>query len=198
MLQQCYVSGFERATFNALGFTLAPLTLGHVAVLALTDNPLLKFGKADTSTVGIHDLVSFVFICSTPRWEDALDAMKNGNMELSAQKYIEDHADKIDLDKGIPEIKAYYDYYLAAPMRDSRESVVRVPWWWAYATWLQTDLNRTEEEAWATICSDAYSYYACAITNAGSQVVWDVGRVARVQQVKSGKTYRQMFKEGLL
>lgn len=148
--------------------------------------------------MGIHDLVSFVFICSTPRWEDALAAVKDGSMEQSAERYIEKHADKLDLAKGIPEIKAYYDYYVAGPMRDNKESAIRVPWWWAYATWLQTDLHRTEDDAWATICSDAFSYHACAATNEGSQVVWDADRVKRAAQVKSGKTYRQMFKEGML
>ena len=199
MLQQSYVSGFERATFSAFGVNLQPLTLGHVSVLALIESPMLSVspGRGESS-VTAGDLASVVFVCAHPRWEDALQAIRSGNMAEGAQKYIEEAGDKIDLQVASDTIRAYYEYYMSTPEHKSRPTLARVPWWWAYATWLQANLGWPERKAWGTICSDAFAYHAAHITNCGSEDIMDMEQVRRAEMVKQGKTYKQMFKEGLL
>lgn len=193
-LQQAYVSGFERKVHRAYGLTLQPLTLGHVQLLAELGCPI-GWGLTDLKK---HDIATIVAVGTFALWEQAREYLVNNPDQVKALatrialQFNEDEASNV---------LGYVVYYMAMPRRndakaDPEES--RVPWWWSYAEFLQSEMGRSESDAWNTICSDAFAYFAAYAIRNGSKDFMNSREVWLAEQVESGKTMKQLFEEGLL
>ena len=141
-----------------MGLQLQPFTLGHARLLMTIESPLME---TDTELT-LSDLWVAVYVCSIKSWSEAHKMLINGKAESEAKK----HGDSFDLAELQQHKKAfrdYIDYYTEAPMRnDSEKHYARVPWPWLYSWLLLKDnVVKTQEEAWNTICSDAFAWNAC-------------------------------------
>jgi len=192
-LQQAYLSGFERKAFTSYGYTLHPLTLGHVQCMAELGCVIPWGGQKVT----LSDVAMTVAVCAIPQWEQARDAMTtDDSYALKITTAIMD----APIEAQTSSCLEYLIYDLAKPLgkqqHDPMES--RCPWWWSYAEFLQTEMHRTEKQAWGTICSDAFAYYASFSTRNGSEQFDTMREVVITEQIKAGKTVDEMLAEGVL
>lgn len=193
-LQQAYCVGFERKSFTAYGIKLHPLTLGHVQLMAMMGS---EIPWQCPSGVKMVDVCSAVAVGMFPAWEDAKhhfevdDEIHQILADKMARNNNEDQA-KIALD--------WLAYYLDKPRALGSYDIMdsRCPWWWTYAEFLQTEIGKTEEQAWGTICADAFSYYAAFASRTGSNQFLTIREVVLEDAVKNGKTMAQLFDEGVL
>jgi hypothetical protein len=195
MVQQAYLSGFERKEFAPMGVKLAPLTLGHVSVLAITENGLIDNGGKGAT---VESVASFLYICSFPRWEQALEEIRNDNAAQAMFDWAEKYPKAEAYTDAAEVLKEYIEYYCACPQNKFPTSEVRNPWWWSYAEFLQSELGKSEKEAWGTIVADAFSYFACWAVRKGSKDILAEHERAVIDQIRSGKTIKQLFEEGKL
>lgn len=192
-LQRAYVSGFERRSFRAYGVVLHPLTLGHVQLLAELGSPIVYGLDCEKP-----DLTYIITAGSFPLWEQAREYIeKNSNdLVIFSERIAKNYSDE-----ETRKVFDYLAYYLSKPRNRSSSvdrSETRIPWWWSYAEFLQTEMSRSEVDAWNTICSDAFAYYASYITRSGSEDFMTVREVFLAEQVESGKTIAQLFDEGVI
>lgn len=192
-LQRAYVSGFERRSFRAYGVVLHPLTLGHVQLLAELGSPLAYGAEAQKP-----DLAVIISACAFPLWEQAREYITTHESDLVdfAKRVSKEYSDE-----ETKKVLDYLAYYLTRPRSKSGgtdRAETRIPWWWSYAEFLQTEMSRSEVDAWNTICSDAFAYYASYITRSGSEDFMTVREVFLAEQVESGKTIAQLFDEGVI
>lgn len=192
LLQGAYTAGFERQSFSAFGLPLAPLTLGHVQLLAQMG---AKF-PFDSSSLEKADLCYVLAVCVFPKWQQASEVLSanEGHVEQIAQHVIGEKSGDLK------DVASYLSYYLQRPKsRGGRDPYdCRVPWWWAYAEFLQSEMGRSEECAWDTICCDAFCYYACYASRSGDEQFLTLREAYLDDMVASGKTIKQMFEEGLI
>ena len=191
LLQDAYKVGFERKVFEPFGIPLQPLTLGHVQLLAELGVEIVW----SNARIKAKDLACILAVCCFSHWQQARE-------ELFNAKHIASMSDVVM--KGNPHdsqaVVDYLVYYLDRPasrgLSDPMEA--RIPWWWSYAEFLQTELGRDEEDAWDTICSDAFCYYSSYATRNGSEQFLTGREYYLESMVKKGYTMKQLFEEGLI
>lgn len=196
MLQQPYISGFERKQFAAFGVQLHPLTLGHIQLLAMMGSAI----PFPSAKIGLDDMGMLVFAASFARWEDAIELSSDASHLAGYQEKILSLTPH-DIKAGCVSSADYLEYYMCRPINNSPRLTwdqARVPWWWGFAEFLQTEMGRSEGRAWATICSDAFAYWACYITRNGDESVCQQRDAIIEQRIRSGLTIAQQFDEGLL
>jgi len=193
-LQPAYQVGFERQAFTAYGFRLHPLTLGHVQLMAMHGNEI-PWQCPDGIT--FDDLCGSVAVGIFPAWEDAQHHL------LTTPDAVEQIGTAMAnaADKKQPDIVVeWLAYYLQKPRApngiDMMES--RCPWWWTYSEFLQTEMGKSEDQAWGTICADAFCYYAAFASRSGSKQFSTLREVLLEDAVKDGKTMKQLFDEGAI
>jgi hypothetical protein len=91
-------------------------------------------------------------------------------------------------------------YYLQKPRSAGRFDPMesRCPWWWTYAEFLQSELGKGEDQAWGTVCADAFCYYAAFASRNQSKQFSTMREVMLEDAVKEGKTMKQLFDEGVI
>jgi len=190
ILQAAFVNGFERRQFRAFDTDLHPLTLGHVQILAEMGCSILEVEPS----FGDHDAAMVAIVCMFPRWEEAREALVH-------QGFLGDRLNKMvtryDVHDQAKEVAGFIAYYMTKPANNLASDPMdqRVPWWWSYAEFLQTDMHRTEKAAWGTIVSDAFAYYASFATRNGSKAFKTLRDRAWEEIVSSGKTVKELFEE---
>lgn len=193
-LQQAYLVGFERRAFTAYGIRLHPLTLGHVQLMAMMGS---EIPWQCPNGIQMNDVCSAIAVGMFPAWEDAYhhlsvtpDAPAQIGLKMSQTKEL----NQMDA------VLSWIAYYLEKPrsMGDYDVMESRCPWWWTYAEFLQTELGKTEEQAWGTLCSDAFCYYASFAGRSGSKQFLTLRETILEDAVKEGKTMKQLFDEGVL
>jgi hypothetical protein len=193
-LQPAYQVGFERQTFTAYGFRLHPLTLGHVQLMAMHGS---EIPWQCPNGIAFDDLCGAIAVGIFPAWEDAHHHLTN---TPNAANEIGKAMASINDENQNTEVVKWLAHYLQKPRAiggfDLMES--RCPWWWTYAEFLQTELGKSEEQAWGTICADAFCYYASFAGRNGSKQFSTLREVLLEDAVKEGKTMKQLFDEGLI
>jgi hypothetical protein len=191
MLQSAYIAGFERKLFAPYGIPLQPLTLGHVQALAEVGLNLVWSG----SEISKEDIASIIAVCCFSDWQQSRDELQNADHLQSVVERVyagtnEDAQCLVD----------YVCYYLDRPKSKTSFDPMdaRIPWWWSYAEFLQSEMGRDEEDAWDTICADAFCYYASFATRNGSEQFMTHRESHLDELVKSGKTIKQLFDEGAI
>lgn len=196
MLQQPYISGLERKRHEAFGIDLSPLTLGHVQILAEMESAIAFPGRP----VELNDLGKLVFVVHYPQWEQARE-------DLAHPEYLNKVLTRItelsrdQIQAGVESCGAYLAYYKCTPDTDQPFQPwerQRVPWWWAYAEFMQSVMGRSEVDAWGTICSDAFVYWACYLTRNGDDTVNMHGDAEINIRIRQGMTIAEQFEKGLL
>lgn len=192
LLQGAYQAGFLRQQFMAYGIPLAPLTLGHVQVLAQMGSKWMW----DAEEIERGDLCMVLAVCCFPSWQQAVEELAKSDDHADA---MVDHVLK-HKDDDTNTVVEYLSYYLQRPKCtlgvDPMEA--RVPWWWAYAEFLQSEMGRSEVDAWDTICSDAYAYFAAHATRNGSTQYMTIRECQLSEFVAEGKSMADLFDEGLI
>jgi hypothetical protein len=192
-LQQAYQSGFERKDFCAYGYKLHPITLGHMQMLAEME---CRIATGEANKIDLTDIAKIVTVCVFPRWEQAREHLKE-NPGQAAKIAIEvAQSDKSESSTVVD----FVIYYLAKPKNNLNldPAEQRIPWWWNYAEFLQTEMGRSEVEAWGTICSDGFAYFASFATRAGSKTYMTQRELWFDEQFSSGKTIESLYAEGVL
>lgn len=192
LLQGAYQAGFMRQQFRAYGIPLAPLTLGHVQVLAMMGSKWVWHGQQ----IERADLCMVLTVCCFPSWEQAVEEMSESDKHTDKMiRHVVDHPND---DTEV--VVDYLSYYLQRPQCslgvDPMEC--RIPWWWAYAEFMQSEMGRNEVDAWNTICSDAYAYFAAHATRNGSTQYMTMRECQLSDFVAQGKTMADLFDEGLI
>lgn len=193
LLQDSYKNGFQRERFEAYGIRLYPLTLGHVQFLAETEcNAVLSGNQLDYS-----DIVLICSICGFELWDQAREVIENDDLHVDQ---VARHIAKNKSEDESKKVVDYFVYYLAKPETKSMPDMAgaRVPWWWSYAEFLQTEMGRSEADAWNTICCDAFCYYASFASRNGSEEYLTARECFFANQFKQGKTVKDLFEEGLI
>jgi hypothetical protein len=193
-LQQAYFAGFDRREFTAYNFRLYPLTLGHVQLMAMMGS---EIPWQCPNGIRANDLCSAVAVGMFSAWEDAhqhLTTSPDAAEQIGA--HMAQHAD----DKQTESVLEWLVYYLSKPRSIGSYDVMesRCPWWWTYAEFLQSELGKSEESAWATICADAFSYYAAFAGRNGNKQFSTLRECLLEDAVKEGKTMKQLFEEGVI
>ena len=193
-LQQAYQVGFERRSFTAYGIRLHPLTLGHVQLMAMMGSGI---PWQSPSGIRLDDLCIAVAVGAFPAWEDAQHHLIT--TPDAAAQIGEAMANATD-DKQSEIVLEWLAYYLSKPRSISAYDIMesRCPWWWTYAEFLQSEVGKSEEQAWGTICADAFAYYAAFAGRSGSKQFSTLREVVLEDAVKEGKTMAQLFEEGVL
>ena len=193
LLQSAYINGHERRTFRAYEITLHPLTLGHIQLLAEMDCRIPWAGGNITR----EDIAMVVAVCAFPAWEQAREHMAEFPTYATdlAQKVLSEEGDESE-----HQVMAFVVYYLAKPANQNTFDLMegRVPWWWSYAEFMQTEMHRSEVQAWATICCDAFAYCASFATRNGSEDFLTHREIYLAGEVQAGKTMKQLFEEGVI
>jgi len=157
MIQQCYINGLEKQSFECLGLQLQPLTLGHVWLLMTLESPLLE----NDEDMNFADLSVAAFVCGHETYIEAKSELENATEESFAAWGETCDIKNIGDERKL--FKTYLDYYTEAPMRnDENSGYSKCPWPWLYSWILLRDgVVKTQTEAWNTICSDAFAWNAC-------------------------------------
>lgn len=191
LLQSAYKVGFERELFRPYGIPMQPITLGHVQVLAELEVPFVWANNE----IKKQDVAAVVMVCCFPDWQQAREELKN-DAHIESVVEAMSRGDDDDFDQVVRFLCYYIDRPKSKGISDPMET--RCPWWWSYAEFLQTEMGRSEIEAWNTICADAFCYYACYATRSGSDQFMTTRENYLDEMVKSGKTIKEMFDEGLI
>jgi hypothetical protein len=191
MLQSAYIAGFERKLFAPYGIPLQPLTLGHVQALAEVGLDLVWSGSDITK----QDVATVLAVCCFADWQQAREELNNpAHLQSMVQRVVEGK------DEEAQKLVDYICYYLDRPKSKTKFDPMdaRIPWWWSYAEFMQTEMGRDEEEAWGTICADAFCYYASFATRNGSEQFMTHRENYLDNMVRSGKTMKDLFDEGAI
>jgi len=192
LLQPAYRVGFERREFTAYGFRLHPLTLGHVQLMAMQDSEIpWQCG----SEIAIADICGAIAVGIFPAWEDASHALTTDpKIAMDIGRAM---ADAPGVEQAAKVVE-WLAYYIDKPKSNAAFDVMesRCPWWWTYAEFLQTEMGKSEDQAWGTICADAFCYYAAFAGRQGSKHFLTIREYVIQSQVEQGKTIKQMFDEG--
>jgi len=145
----------------------------------------------------LADIAMVIAVCAIPQWEQSRELIEsNGAYVSNIVGAIMDAQDKDQTSACLE----YLVYYLAKPLGKQQQDPMdsRCPWWWSYAEFLQTEMHRTEKQAWGTICSDAFAYYASFATRNGSTQFDTIREAIITEQIKAGKTVDEMLAEGII
>ena len=190
MLQRAYINGHERREFRAYGIPLHPLTLGHIQLLAEMDCNV----PFPPLVLEIEDIGKVVSVCAYPDWRDARERITSDINDLTRTIV---NALEPDNKAAITTIGEYLAYYLAKPrmrVESSEWADSRVPWWWSYAEFMQTEMGRDEIDAWNTTVCDAFAYFTCWANRGGDDRIMTVREVLIEDQVRAGKTADDIIK----
>lgn len=192
MLQQVYISGHELKDFSAFGINLYPLTLGHIQLLAEMECSL----PFPPQKIEVADVYKLVAVAAYPDHEQAReDLPKRLNDLVSRIAHFTNDENRA----GIVAATDYLTYYMAKP-RTMGGAVdyldTRVPWWWGHAEFMQSEMGRSERDAWKTLVVDAFAYFACwSVRHGDSETYLDARGVEIEKMVKAGKTPDQIIRE---